>query len=225
MKRLLKWAVLGSFLWLSILTQAQQARAPLTIATESLPAPLVHQQYRVELKATGGIAPLQWKISRGNLPAGLALDSPSGVISGVPEKPGELDVTLSVIDSVGNTTSRDYKIKVVAPLLIQWSTFPRVQGDQILGSVKVSNGTKDPFDLTVIILAVNEYGKAFALGYQRFDLQPETVDVEISFGQSSNLPVGAYVVHADAVAEAPAKDSIFRGRQQTPAPLVINSGP
>ena len=212
-------------LCVTTLVSGQQPAALLSIATETLPPPFVHQQYRAELKATGGIAPLEWKISRGNLPEGLDLDRSSGVISGVPAKPGELEVTISVVDSVGNTTSRDYKIKVVAPLLIEWSTFPRVQGDQILGSVKVANGTKDPFDLTVIILAVNEYGKAFALGYQRFDLQPETTDVEIRFGQGSNLPVGSYVVHADAVAEVAAKDSIFRGRQQTPTPLVISPVP
>jgi hypothetical protein len=136
-----------------------------------------------------------------------------------------MELTISVVDSVGNTISRDYKIKVMAPLLIEWSTFPRVQGDQVLGAVKVSNGTKDAFDLTVIILAVNEHGKAFALGYQRIDLQPETTDVEIPFGQGSNLPFGSYVVHADAVAEVAAKDSIFRGRLQTPTPLVISPGP
>jgi hypothetical protein len=219
-----KWAALVLVL-LGLVAHAQQTRAPLTIATESLASPLAHQQYHAELKATGGIPPLEWKISRGNLPPGLDLDASSGVISGMPEKPGELELTISVIDSVGSTASRDYRIKVVAPLLIEWSSFPRVQGDQILGSVKVSNGTKDPFDLTVIILAVDEHGKAFALGYQRFDLQPETVDVEIPFGQASNLPFGAYVVHADAVAEVAAKDSIFRGRQQTPTPLLVRSSP
>lgn len=210
---------------LAAIALAQQTTAPLLIVHETLPLPLVRQQYRAELNATGGVPPLRWKISRGNLPEGLDLDSSSGVISGVPLKAGELELTISVIDSVGNTVSRDYKIKVVAPLLIEWSTVPRVQADQIVGSVKVSNGTKDPFDLTVIILAVNEYGKAFALGYQHFDLKPETVDVEIPFGGGSNLPVGAYVVHADAVAEVAAKDSIFRGRQQTRAPLLVRTSP
>ena len=223
MKRPWKWAWLVFVLWLGVFVHAQQTRAPLAITTESLPAPLLHQQYRVEVKATGGIGPFEWRISRGNLPEGLLLDPSSGVISGVPEKAGELEITISVIDSVGNTTSRDYKVKVLAPLLISWSMFPKVQGDQILGSVKVSNGTKDVFDLTVIILAVNEYGKAFALGYQHFDLQPETTEVEIRFGEGDNLPVGSYVVHADAVAEIAAKDSILRERQQTPTPLVINS--
>ena len=200
---------------------SQQAAAPLSVVTESLPPALIHQQYRVELKANGGMPPLQWKISRGNLPDGLELDSSSGIISGVPAKPEELQITLSVIDSVGNTISHDYKIKVVAPLLIDWSNYPRAQGDQILGSVKVSNGTKDNFDLTVVILAVNEYGKAFALGYQHFDLQPETVDLAIPFGTESNLPFGTYVVHADAVAEVAENNTIFRGRKQTPEPLRI----
>ncbi len=221
----LKWAALSLSLWLVVIAHAQQTRTPLSIGTESLPRPLLHQQYHVELKATGGVAPLEWKISRGNLPEGVDLDPSTGVISGVPAKPGEMELTISVVDSVGNTISRDYKIKVVAPLLIEWSTFPRVQGDQVLGAVKVSNGTKDPFDLTVIILAVNEHDKAFALGYQRMELQPETTDIEIRFGQGSNLPFGSYVVHADAVAEVAGKGSIFRGRLQTPTPLVVSPGP
>jgi hypothetical protein len=218
----LRWAGLLVPLWLSAIAFAQQAQTPLSIATESLSPALVHQPYRVELKALGGVPPLQWKISRGNLPEGLDLDASSGMISGTPAKPGEMELTISVVDSVGNTISRDYKIKVAPPLLIAWSTFPGVQGDQIRGSVKVSNGTKDTFDLTVIILAVNEYGKAFALGYQHFNLQPETVDVEIPFGEGSDLPVGTYVVHADAVAEVAANDAIFRARQQTPTPLVVS---
>jgi len=223
--RLCGCSALSVILWLTATGLAQQAAAPLSIATESLPPPLAHQQYRAELKAVGGVPPLQWKISRGNLPEGVDLDSSSGVLSGVPAKPGEFEVTISVIDSVGNTVSRDYKIKVVAPLLIEWKSFPRLQGDQILGSVNVSNGTRDMFDLTVVILAVNEYGKAFALGYQHFDLQPETTDVEIPFGQATNLPVGTYVVHADAVAEVAAKGLIFRGRQQTSTPLQVQPSP
>ena len=222
MQTLLRRAGLLVPLFLTAIAFAQQAATPLSIATESLPPALLHQQYRAELKALGGVPPLQWKISRGNLPQGLDLDASSGVISGVPEKPGEVELTISVVDSVGNTTSRDYKIKVVAPLLIQWSKFPQLQGDEIVGSVKVSNGTKDTFDLTVIIVAVNEYGKAFALGYQHFDLEPETVELEIPFGTGAHLPVGAYVVHADAVAEVASKNAIYRSRLETPSPLQIS---
>ncbi|HEX6503600.1 MAG TPA: Ig domain-containing protein [Terriglobales bacterium] len=204
---------------------AQQAAPPLAITTEVLPPPLLHQQYQAPLQATGGVPPLHWKVSRGNLPDGLNLDESSGVISGVPTKLGESEITVSVIDSVGNTVSRDFKLKVSAPLLIEWSKFPQVQGNQIVGSVKVANGTDDSFDLTAIILAVNEYGKAFALGYQHFDLKPQTADVEIPFGSETILPVGSYVVHADAVAEVPTKNAIYRARQQTPAALQVSAGP
>lgn len=223
--KLFRVAALSFACCLSVTVLAQSPAAPLSIATDSLPAPLVHQSYHADLKASGGVPPLQWKISRGSLPGGLELDSSSGLISGTPTTPAEIVVTVSVVDSVGNTMSRDFKIKVVAPLLIQWAHFPRVQGDQILGAVKVSNGTKDRFDLTVVILAIDEHGKAFALGYQRFDLQPETTDIEIPFGESANLPFGGYVVHADAVAEIAAKDLIFRERQQTEAPLRITAQP
>lgn len=204
---------------------AQQAAPPLAITTEVLPPPLLRQQYQAQLQATGGVPPLHWKVSRGNLPDGLNLDESAGVISGVPTKLGESEITVSVIDSVGNTVSRDFKLKVSTPLLIEWSKFPQVQGNQIVGSVKVANGTDDAFDLTAIILAVNEYGKAFALGYQHFDLKPQTSDVEIPFGSETILPVGFYVVHADAVAEVPTKNAIYRARQQTPAGLQVSAGP
>jgi len=73
----------------------------------------------------------------------------------------------------------------------------------------------------VIVVAVNEIGKAFALGYQRFDLQPNNKDVEIKFG--STLPRGQYVIHADAIAEVPGKRAIYRSRLQTPQPLRVTA--
>jgi hypothetical protein len=225
MRYFLRWSALSLALCLNAVAFAQQSAPPLAIATETLPPLLLHQEYHVQLQAAGGQLPLHWKISRGNLPDGLALDESSGVISGVATKPGESEITISVIDSVGNTVSRDFKLKVTAPLLIEWSKFPQVQGNQIAGSVKVANGTDETFDLTVIILAVDEYGKAFALGYQHFDLKPQTVDVEIPFGWETILPVGPYVVHADAVAEVPEKNAIHRARQQTPTALQVATGP
>jgi hypothetical protein len=87
--------------------------------------------------------------------------------------------------------------------------------------VVVSNGTKDAFDLTVIVVAVNEIGKAFALGYQRFDLRPQTKEMEIKFG--STMPRGQYVIHADAIADVPDKNAIYRDRLQTPQALVVTA--
>ncbi len=216
-------SIIGVLLFMVALLAAQQAPPPLAITTESLPRPLVRQHYEGQLKATGGVPPLRWSIAGGQLPDGLNLDPLSGSVSGEPEKIGEFNFTVMVTDSAGHTATREFKIKVAAPLLIEWSQFPHVDGGQIVGSVKVANGTEDEFDLTVIILAVNEYGKAFALGYQHFPLKPDTSDVEIPFG--STLPAGSYVVHGDAVAEVAAKNTIYRARQQTQCCQVVTTGP
>jgi hypothetical protein len=198
---------------------------PLVITTESLPPFTLRQQYRVRLEASGGVQPLLWTISNGRLPGGVLLDPETGMLSGEPTTAGEFDFTVTVTDSGAppHTINKEFTGRVVAPLLLEWKNFPRVQDNHINGSVIVSNSTRDEFDLTVIIVAVNETGKAFALGYQRFDLRPGTMDFEIPFG--SMLPRGSYAVHVDAIAEIAAKRAIYRERMQTPTPLPITFGP
>jgi hypothetical protein len=83
----------------------------------------------------------------------------------------------------------------------------------------VSNGSRSPYDQTVIIVAVNEFGKAFALGYQRFNLPAQAQQV---IPYSSSLPNGHYIVHVDAVAEIPARNLIRRARLQTPQPITVD---
>jgi hypothetical protein len=76
----------------------------------------------------------------------------------------------------------------------------------------------------VIIVAVaTDTDRATAIGYQRFPLKPGTNDFKIPFGNS--LPAGSYIVHADAIAEIPEKNTILRQRLQTPQALQIAVGP
>ena len=198
--------------------------AGITIETEHLPEATPQQGYWTMLRANGGVPLLHWTVIRGKLPPGLELQD-SGVITGVPTTAGEFRFTAEVNDSAQppNRLHRQFTIIVLTPLLLDWSRIPTAQGDRIDGAVKITNGTKDSFDLTVIVVAVNEIGKAFALGYQRMDFKAGTADLQIPFG--STLPQGAYVVHADAVAEVPSRNAIFRRRLQTPAPLQITVGP
>ncbi|HYL14936.1 MAG TPA: Ig domain-containing protein [Terriglobales bacterium] len=200
----------------------QAVPAPLAITTESLPRAVPHEEYRTTLQATGGVPPYHWSIAAGTLPAGLRLDLESGMISGTPTETGDFHFTVGVTDSAEppHTATRELSLAAAAALSIEWSKYPRVDADQISGAVNVANGTKDEFDQTVIILAVNEIGKAFALGYQHFKLKPDSGKVEITFG--SSLPRGTYVVHADAVAEVALKHAIYRDRLQTPQPLVVS---
>jgi Putative Ig domain len=208
----------------SAAAQNAPAAAPLAIQPETLPEATQQEQYYANLRATGGVPPLHWALIRGELPAGLELQD-NGVITGVPKSSGEFRFSAEVTDSSQppNLLHRQFTIIVVTPLTLDWSHFPVVNNDRIEGVLKITNGTKDTFDLTVIVVAVNETGKAFALGYQRLDFNAGTADFQVPF--SSTLPQGAYVVHADAVAEVPAHNAIFRRRLQTPSALQITAGP
>ena len=196
---------------------------PLTITTASLPPAVPQKQYEAKLEASGGTPPVRWTITDGNLPPGLQLDSTSGVISGTPTETGQFHFAFTVTDSSSppQTAKRELILGSARALTLEWGISPKVQTDQIGGSVKVSNGSKDVFDQTLIVVAVNEYGKAFALGYRHFDLEPETSNVELPF--ASTLPRGQYIVHADAIAEVAAKNAIYRVRLQTSQPLQVTA--
>ncbi|HXE90436.1 MAG TPA: Ig domain-containing protein [Terriglobales bacterium] len=213
-----------SLLLLPAIASAQQTPAPqpppLTILTETLPRGAVTATYVFELKAQGGTEPRTWKLEEGTLPPGVGLSS-SGILSGTPAAVGEFRFRISVTDSSPrpNTLARWFVLRVVAPLKIGWKQPPRLRGDEISGTVEVSNATDDDFDLTVIVVAVNEVGKAFALGYQHFKLKQQTENLAIEFG--STLPRGAYIVHADAVAEIEPKNLIHRSRLQTAEAIKV----
>jgi hypothetical protein len=158
------------------------------------------------------------------LPPGITLE-PEGLLVGRPTRPGDFAITVTVTDS-GNpahSINKGFRAQVNAALLLEWLRPPQVLGNRIDGVAEVSNATKDDFDLTVIIMAVNEIGRATALGYQHVNLKAGSATLRIPFG--TTLPRGAYVVHADAVAEIPAKNAILRQRLQTPAALAVNQGP
>lgn len=93
-----------------------------------------------------------------------------------------------------------------ASLVAEWVAPPQLSGNQLQGTMEVTNQSDDAFDQTVLVEAVNEIGKAFAIGYQHFNLQAHTRSVPIPF--VTNLPPGHYVIHADAIAEVPSKNAI-----------------
>src|SRR5262252_7845421 len=60
----------------------------LKISVNSLPAAQTGAAYSVVIGVSGGSAPYSWSIMAGSLPAGLALNTSSGLISGTPTVPG-----------------------------------------------------------------------------------------------------------------------------------------
>ncbi len=197
---------------------------PLAIIDEPLPTIESGVEFHVLLHARGGAPPYVWSVAGGDLPDGITLTA-EGLLSGRPTSPGNFAVTLRVEDSghPPRIVNKEFQVLVNPSLMLEWLQSPAVHDNRIEGSVQVSNGTHDPFDLTVIIVAVADNGRATALGYQHFPLKAGSTNVAISFG--SELPRGGYVVHADAIAEIPRRKAILRQRLQTPQALQVIPGP
>jgi len=202
---------------------AQETGAPLAITTErTLPKAILSTHYATKLAATGGVPPRTWEVIADKLPPGLNLDPASGAISGTPTALGQFHFAVEVSDSddPADTRTREFALNVVSALVVEWKKTPAVTADGIEGSVKLVNQTADDFDLTMIVVAVNEVGKAFVLGYQHFIFNADSAVPEITFG--SALPHGDYIVHADVITEVAEKNAIYRARLQTAAPLTTH---
>jgi hypothetical protein len=79
-------------------TLAVQA-APLLITTTSMPTGTVSVAYSATLAASGGTTPYTWSISSGSLPAGLALNTATGAITGTPTNTGTFTFTAQAADA------------------------------------------------------------------------------------------------------------------------------
>lgn len=195
--------------------------AQLEITTKVLPEATVGRAYKAEMEVAGGKPPLVWRVRDGRLPPGLQLNETRGVITGTPEAAGRFEFTVVVRDAspTPHSSAHRFALQVTAALTLIWKTPPRAVPGGIEGSVEISNYSADEFDLTVIIVAVNENRRATALGYQRMILRASVVNRVITFKET--LPQGKYVVHADAVAEIAAKNRIYRARLQTPGTIGV----
>ena len=196
-----------------------QGEAKLQIPPQTLPNGILHSDYGSSFVATGGTAPRMWAIESGDFPPGLNLDATTGRITGRPRAGGTYRFRVKVTDSAKPpaTASGNFLIQVVTAFALEWRTAPHVTADGVYGSVRLANQTPDDVDLTFIVVAVNEFGKAFALGYEHSIFAKGTVQQEIVFG--SSLPAGIYAIHVDAIGEVPEKDVIYRTHLQSTVPL------
>jgi len=190
---------------------------------DALPAQtaILGQSFLLPLHVTGGTQPYSWQLVSGELPPGCKLNSHGGRIIGVPTTPGDYRFTVAVVDSsVPQLQAQsELTVHVIAGLAIDWKAPPKVQGNSISGSVVVYNQTSNDFDLTVVVVAVNEIGRATTLGYQHFKLPAQATSPIIPFASSPGL--GTYSVRADAAAHRPGHHHSYRASKQT-EPLKVS---
>lgn len=208
-------------LWASV--APAQSAPPLVMQDKNLPEARLWEPYSFQFHASGGIAPYQWQLGGGDLPHGFALDS-HGEIAGGPSDGfhSELSILLTDSSRPPKQVTKDFTLKTAVPLTADWAAKAKVNGRRIEGSLKISNQTGRDFDLTVIVLAIDDISRATAIGYQHFSLKRDTHEMEVPFGE--NLARGNYVVNVDAVGEEGISGRIFRARLVTEN-LPVTQGP
>jgi subtilisin family serine protease len=86
---------------------------PPTITTTTLPGGSVGVSYNATLQATGGTPPYTWSLDSGALPAGLTLNSSTGVISGAPTTGGVSTFTAKVTDGAVQADTEALSIAIM----------------------------------------------------------------------------------------------------------------
>lgn len=194
----------------------QRASGPnsLSISNKTLPKVSLWERYTARLQASGGTEPYHWRVVDSSLPRTLRL-SDEGTVSGALNQPGEFQFTVLLRDNSNPPKQVKQKLllKAETPLTADWVRKAQVNDQRIDGAIKVANHTGRDFDLTFIVLAVNDIGRATAIGYQHFRLKKNTIDMEIPFG--GTLSPGNYAVNVDVVGEEPISKMIFRSRLVT----------
>jgi len=85
----------------------------ITLTPSVLPDGYIGLAYNQTIIANGGTAPYTFAITSGALPAGLTLDSNTGVISGTPTNAGSSPFTLTATDNNGCQGAQNYTINIL----------------------------------------------------------------------------------------------------------------
>ncbi|HVN03603.1 MAG TPA: putative Ig domain-containing protein [Bryobacteraceae bacterium] len=104
---------------------AQLTINPLVTITTTSPLPrgVAGKAYSDTLTATGGTGQYTWSVNTGStLPAGLSLNSSTGVLSGTPTAAGTSHVTFKATDTDGLSAGKSLSITITSPLTITTSS-------------------------------------------------------------------------------------------------------
>jgi hypothetical protein len=115
--------------------------AAVSVGTTTLSAGQKGTAYNALLGASGGVAPYDWTLVGGALPAGLTLAG-SGSISGTPTATGASTFTLKLTDHLGGFASQNYSLTIAGPqVIITTPSLPDVEVGQPINRTMAASGT------------------------------------------------------------------------------------
>jgi hypothetical protein len=127
--------------------------AALVVTTTSLPNGQVGAAYSATLAATGGTTPYTWSLTRGTLPAGLALNAATGAITGTPTTAvNATPLTFTITDSgtpVKTQTANLTLTIVPATLAISTTTLPNGQVGVAYSATLTATGGTVPYGWSI----------------------------------------------------------------------------
>ena len=81
----------------------------------------VNTAYSTALAASGGTTPYRWTLTAGSLPAGLTLNSTTGVISGTPTSAVTTSPTITVTDAASGSAAATFGLTIDAAASTGWT--------------------------------------------------------------------------------------------------------
>ena len=122
----------------------------LTVNPASLPNGSLGLAYSQTVSATGGTGPYTFSILTGTLPAGLTLNTSSGVIAGTPTSAESSTFTVQAVDSLSNSGTRDYTINIGTVLLtVNPATLPATVVGHVYSQTVYATGGIGPYAYTI----------------------------------------------------------------------------
>ena len=97
---------------------------PVVVNPPSVPGGIVGVAYSQTFSATGGNGSYTYARSAGTLPAGLTLNSATGVLSGTPTAAATRTFTIRATDGTGARGTRSYTVTIGAAIVVNPTTLP-----------------------------------------------------------------------------------------------------
>ncbi|MDN2702139.1 putative Ig domain-containing protein [Janthinobacterium sp. SUN100] len=126
-----------------------------SLTPATLANPTVEAAYSATLTAAGGTAPYTYSVSSGSLPAGLSLNTATGVLSGTTNLAGSFTFSLKATDSSTGASApfgatNSYTVTIAAPVIaVAPGTLPAAAAATVYSQQMTASGGVGPYAYTV----------------------------------------------------------------------------